>query len=234
MRKLRFNIASLLLVVSVVAVGVAALRESSDFWDSVLFTLTLGVLLIAMHLAIHRTDKRRAFWLGFGLFGSAYLGLSLIPSIESRLITTKGLSLIDSKVRRSNLAREGLTFFEYDDGRLDQFVVNNSQPNSLYLNKGNGKFQDVTAIAGLNQAPNPGVNYGSGFREATAAEKLYLSDLAGRGLGGSRGTTENFIRIGQTLLTLIVAFSGGWLSRHWYDREHRRASGARAAPAQGD
>ena len=42
MRRFRFNIASLLVVVLVLGFGFAALRESNDLWDSGLFTLTLG------------------------------------------------------------------------------------------------------------------------------------------------------------------------------------------------
>ena len=98
MRRIRFNIASLLVVVLFVAVGFAALRESNEIWDSGLFTLTLVVLLISILLAVHRTEARRAFWLGFALFGWIYLGLSLVPSIESRLVTTKALAYLDSKV----------------------------------------------------------------------------------------------------------------------------------------
>ena len=93
--------------------------------------------MISVLLAIHRTEKRRAFWLGFALFGAAYLGLSLVPSIESRLITTKALAYIDSKVPRSIPA--GFAYADFDnDGKMDLYVVNNSQPNALYLNKGNG------------------------------------------------------------------------------------------------
>jgi hypothetical protein len=60
--------------------------------------LTLVILLTSILLAVHRIEKRRAFWLGFALFGGGYLTLSLIPSIESRLITTKGPAYLDSKV----------------------------------------------------------------------------------------------------------------------------------------
>jgi di/tricarboxylate transporter len=56
MPKFRFTIASLLVLVLFVAVGFAALREASDLWDSGLFTLTLGVLLISTLLATHRAD----------------------------------------------------------------------------------------------------------------------------------------------------------------------------------
>ena len=98
MRRIRFNIASLLVVVLVLGVGFAGLRESNEPWESGLFTLTLAVLLISILLAIHRTESRRAFRLGFALSGTTYLALSLVPPIESRLVTTKALAYLDSKV----------------------------------------------------------------------------------------------------------------------------------------
>jgi hypothetical protein len=61
MRRLRFNIASLLGVILVLGVGFAALRESSDLWESGVFTPTLAALLISILLAVHRTESRRAF-----------------------------------------------------------------------------------------------------------------------------------------------------------------------------
>src|SRR5271155_1264821 len=98
MRKLRFNIASLLVIILVLGIGFAALRESSDLWESGIFTVTLGILLISILLAVHRFESKRAFWLGFALFGWGYMALTLTPSIESRLITTKALAYLDSKV----------------------------------------------------------------------------------------------------------------------------------------
>ena len=89
MMRFRFHIGTIVIVVLVLGVGFAGLRESNDIWDSGVITITLGVLLISILLAIHRTASRGAFWLGFALFGSAYLALSLVPSIESRLITTR-------------------------------------------------------------------------------------------------------------------------------------------------
>ena len=97
-RKLRFNIASLLGVILVLGVGFAALRESSELWESGVFTLTLAALLMSILLAVHRGESRRAFWIGFALCGWIYLGLSLVPSIEPRLITTKALAYLDSIV----------------------------------------------------------------------------------------------------------------------------------------
>jgi hypothetical protein len=86
MRRLRFSIASLLMLVLFVAVAIGALREATDIWDSAVFSLTLGLLLVAVLLAVHRTDRIRAFWVGFALFGSVYLAVSLVPQVKSRLL----------------------------------------------------------------------------------------------------------------------------------------------------
>jgi len=40
--------------------------------------------------------------------------------------------------------------FDYDaDGRMDIFVANDTQPNRLYRNKGNGTFEDMAVTAGV-------------------------------------------------------------------------------------
>ena len=97
MRRFRFHLGTLVILVLMLGIGFAALRESNDLWDCGIFSLTLGVLLISVLLAVHRREARRAFWIGFTLFGWAYLALSLVPSIESRLLTTKALTHLDSK-----------------------------------------------------------------------------------------------------------------------------------------
>src|SRR4051794_27752373 len=98
MQRPRFTIASLLGLVVFVAVSFAALREATDTWDSGVFGVTLALLLISVLLVIHRIEGRRAFWLGFTMFGWVYLLMSLVPPIEARLPTTKALVYLDSKV----------------------------------------------------------------------------------------------------------------------------------------
>ena len=95
MRRFRFSIASLLGVVLFISVALAALRASTDAWDGCLLGLISLCLLTAVLLAVHRKDRRRASWLGFALFGWTYLIASLIPPIEARLPTTKGLAYLD-------------------------------------------------------------------------------------------------------------------------------------------
>src|SRR5262245_32914422 len=185
MRRYRFHIGTLIVLVLVLGVSFASLRESNEIWDSGVFTLTLVILLTSVLLAIHRSEKKRAFWLGFALFGAAYLGLTLLPPIETRLITTKALAFIDSKVARSMPA--GFEYFENDnDGRMDLYVVNQAQPNVLYLNKGNGTFRHLTATVGFS----PG-------NQAAGGGTLHLKSTARLLVRGSVGTTENFTRIGH-------------------------------------
>jgi hypothetical protein len=75
MRGPRFTIASMLVIVGLLAVGMAALFSSAGFWISVAATSTLGMLLAAVLGAILLRGGERAFCLGFCLFAGTYLVL---------------------------------------------------------------------------------------------------------------------------------------------------------------
>jgi hypothetical protein len=183
MRKLRFNIASLVVIILVLGVSFAALRESSDVWESGIFTVTLGTLLISILLAVHRAESKRAFWLGFTLFGCVYIGLTFMPSIESRLITAKALAYLDSKVPGRPLEMVALQVTSTSSGSPSDPVQS-----AVF---GVGRNQRVTTSQGL------------WIRDVTP----------GRLLSGWGGTTENFVRIGHSLFALLVGWLGGQLSR---------------------
>ena len=58
---------------------------------------------------------------------------------------TKKAGLFDSRNKML-----GVALIDYnDDGRLDLFAANDTQPNRLYHNNGNGTFKDVAAAAGV-------------------------------------------------------------------------------------
>jgi hypothetical protein len=181
MRRPRCSIAGLLTTTLVLAVAIAALREATDLWDSGVFTLTLSLLLASVLLAAHRTGRERAYWLGFATFGWGYLAASLIPSVESRLLTSKGLAYLDSKI----------------PGRAVTFTV---ALGSSYLVSGNAPVQSFA----LSPA-------------STSNTRVRLWNArAGRLLSGTNGTSENFVRIGHSLLALALALAGGRLSQWWY------------------
>jgi hypothetical protein len=177
MRRFRFHIGSLVILVLVLGVGFAALRESTDLWDSGVFSLTIGILLTSILLAVHRTESRRAFWLGFALFGGVYLGLSSVPSIESRMMTTKLLAFLDSKV----------------PGRLIHHVF--------------FQYSATNSVAPINQVQNVAFTPDTNLLGLVTTGKL---------LGGWNGTTQNFVRIGNSLFALLAAWLGGQLSRRLF------------------
>jgi hypothetical protein len=192
MRRPRFTIASLLGLVILVAVAVAALREATDAWDSGVFGVTLVVLLTSVLLAMHRTESRKAFWLGFALFGWAYLVMSLVPPIEVRLPTTQGLAFLDSKVADRPAS---MTF-------------------GLPTSSSNGTLNDAKRYWASK------VNGSTIDSSQTATVRLWDA-ATGRLVVGPSGTSENFVRIGHSLLALVLAFVGGCLSRSLRAKEGR-------------
>jgi hypothetical protein len=181
----RFTIASLLGVVVFVAVSFAALREAGDIWDSGVLGVTLTLLLFSVLLAIHRTAARRAYWLGFALFGWAYLLMSLATPIEARLPTTKALAYLDSKVPGRTIIITG--------------VLNSSN---------GGPGSAVSTIAFSPDGRSIGTTSGGTVRLWQATTGTLLT--------GSNGTSENFLRIGHSLLAMVMAFLGAHLSRYLY------------------
>ena len=219
MKRFRFHLGTLVILILILGVGFAALRQSNETWDSSIFSITLGVLLVSILLAVHRTQIKRAFWVGFALFGPAYLGLAQIPSIESRLVTTRALAYLDSKLARS--APAGIAYFDYDnDGLTDILVTNNAQSNVVFRSNGNGTFQDVTVTAGSNAGANQAV--GGGWISEVAVGPTTLAGLF--------GTTIYFVRIGHCLLAMVAALLGGQLSRYFYVRSRHRDRGSVSAP----
>jgi hypothetical protein len=88
------TILGLMTFVLICGVGTAALHASTDMWASIVFSSTLLILTASILLGIY---DHRPFWLGFALFGWVYLGASLIPSVEARLLSRKGLAWLDAK-----------------------------------------------------------------------------------------------------------------------------------------
>lgn len=75
----RFKIARLMVVIAVSAVFFAVLKSTTDVLISGLFTGTVVVLLTAVLGAVACRRRARMAWLGFAVFGWAYLAAAFGP-----------------------------------------------------------------------------------------------------------------------------------------------------------
>jgi hypothetical protein len=84
----------------VLALAIAALRSPSDYWVSAMFSMTLGLLLTAVLGVVYRRGARRAFWLGFALFGWVYWLMSFGPWfdtwVEPHLLLTRPIKALSN------------------------------------------------------------------------------------------------------------------------------------------
>jgi hypothetical protein len=87
--------ANTLVLIGVLAAGMTAMRNGSDLATRAIFTLTLGILLVGLLGSI--VCRRHAAWVGFALFGWAYLIATCVPpmaaTIRHRLLTEKLLEI---------------------------------------------------------------------------------------------------------------------------------------------
>jgi|SRR3954447_22345136 hypothetical protein len=82
MSGLRFSIANLLVAVTVIGVGLAALNSPSDVNAGILVVATLAALLAAVLGVVYCEGERRAFCLGAALFGGAYFAVAFTPAFS--------------------------------------------------------------------------------------------------------------------------------------------------------
>jgi hypothetical protein len=73
MRTPRFSIRSLLAVIAISGVVLAMLRSPLPVWANIAYTVAIAAIVAAASSAILGREARRAYWVGFSLFGAIYL-----------------------------------------------------------------------------------------------------------------------------------------------------------------
>ena len=88
---MRFSILALLGLVAYAAFGCLALTRSTEVWQLITHTAVFITLLSAVLAAVYRSGPKRAFWIGFALFGwaSLYIYLSVLD-VPLRFLTEFG------------------------------------------------------------------------------------------------------------------------------------------------
>jgi len=85
MTRFRFTLAQLMALVLCLGFCFAALRNADEFLASVTFTLTTMTISAALVGAFVRKGRARTAWIGFAVFGWAYLLIDLLPPASGGL-----------------------------------------------------------------------------------------------------------------------------------------------------
>jgi hypothetical protein len=92
----QFSLRGLLLFVAALSLALGAMHYATAAWAIGAVNLTVLVLLISAAFAVGTRGDRRSFWLGFAVFGSAYLvaTMSFAPEFVERLATSKAAAFL--------------------------------------------------------------------------------------------------------------------------------------------
>jgi hypothetical protein len=114
----RFNIRGVMSVILGLAVAFAALRNADDYWSGGLLFVTLILMGTAILAVVYERGRSQAGWLGFLVFGGAYLALSLgqLPSAEvsAKLPTTRFIRYAHARVETVGRLRGKWVFQNFD------------------------------------------------------------------------------------------------------------------------
>jgi len=90
MRRPRFSLAELMAIVLYFGFGFAALRNANVFWASATYTLAIMMVAAALVGALARKAGARTAWIGFAVFGGAYLLVSRLPGLNTPTVGLQG------------------------------------------------------------------------------------------------------------------------------------------------
>jgi hypothetical protein len=192
----RFTLTNMLVLVGILGVGMAAMRDGSELVERIFFTLMAVTLFVALIGAIVR--RRNAAWAGFAVGGWGYAILAFVPAINSEvsphLLTTAWL---DGLVTRL-YPRAG------PPPRLpklnSRFMSMLGDPMNLAFPGFFGKDSPSRAL--LSRAEEQALD---GYQDHMKTYQMAHLRIQSR--------TGNAKRIGQTLLTATLALMGANLGR---------------------
>jgi hypothetical protein len=238
MSRPRVSIAFLMIVVVLLAIGIAALRYPTQLWAAALLSLTLGLLLTScLGIAVCR-GQRQASWTGFATFGGSYLVLCFAPWFDTAvgpgLLTTAILDMLYPKVAlQPGLADLRQKIFSLPDirkMRVNTEVHESPGDITVFRYPETLKGEDIKRVPDtLVPAPTrgtPAYGLGAGFGPAmppvaTPSPWQWWNEVATDDGGAVYGSIvlqspDLFRRIGHYLMTLVFAFLGSRIAHAFY------------------
>lgn len=219
MNHFRFSLARLFGAVVLLAAGLAALVGATPIWANSTFTVTLGILLLAVGGVVYRDGARRAFWLGFLVLGWSYLAFAFgpwfRPNLSDRLATTQALAALHGQVARfetpKQSARARVLWFRSDGSiYLDGQAIGSTDLRAeLDLRT---KAQDF-----VEMFSDPGYTVPERHLRAVSVVQLKKPIVfKGFEMAVSSPAFDDFEQVGHSLFALLFAFLGGLITRCFY------------------
>ena len=215
---MQFRVIELLIATGIFAFGFASLARSDPLFETLFFSFSLLLVLVAILLSIGREAGSRVFWIGFAVSSSSYLVLAHIPDGDGSVPRHNGPELTTQLLRVSyNWLRSGTydTSFSARSGgffSIQDDVKNEKNPS------------DPFGTPGSDEATS---------RNLTSAFPANLSLVIG---GGQRivssGDSISFIRIGHAAWALLIGWAAGHFTRFAYERTRRTYEGLDCAVSE--
>lgn len=198
----RFSVRSLLVVVTIGCVGIAAMLNADALWESVSWGSALFLLSCAILLIIYRRDQQRAFWVGFVVFGGMYLAV-LLYSFSA---AWKGEAYASNPLHYNSLATTKLMGFGYvrliPDARRQEYVSAPADAGEEQIG-----LNSLPGSAIIRTGPYPGDLSSISFGPGDA--RVYFAASSTVTPNPSYVQPGKFISIGHTLWLLLIAAAGG-------------------------
>ena len=81
----RFSIRTMMAVIVISAVGLAAIRNCSAVWAGAMFSITFFTLICSLLGVVFGRNMRRTYWSGFAVLGWSYLFLIYVPWLYDKV-----------------------------------------------------------------------------------------------------------------------------------------------------
>jgi hypothetical protein len=189
----RISIRTLMALVLVSAIGLAALRNASELWAGMMLLLALAAVGVAILGVALMRGRERAWWLGFAVFGGGYLVAALCP-FRSQLGTTHLLDYVHVRVVGSGIATVEVS-------RIDQSSV---------------LYRLVTTDGGVSERTIANSVYNS----TSGKDLLARMEPANRWRSALPGAAnrEPFLRVGHCLFALLAGLLDATVASWFWKR----------------
>jgi hypothetical protein len=200
---------------ALVAVACVALRNASPTWVSALLSLALVAPTAAIALAIFRQAGQRAFWVGFAMFGWAYLLLlayswSLDPN-TSQSNPLRPYSLLTTQLSQSGYNRiysrpDSVNYYVTPDGGSVTFSYPLTHVTGTVSN---GPYTEVYSS---NSRVTTSGDFS--FYVGTGGTKTLTTIASGlpQPAGTSPPSQDDFINVAHALWAILIALCGGYFT----------------------